>query len=107
MTSDRYRELRLDSTMRGWIIGFGVVACGFFWRTSGGGILQMLLTGLGLQALLFLVKRAVGAYERRIGAEGELAPLAVYVFELLVDAGTVLLFALATFRGIMGPLNAI
>jgi hypothetical protein len=64
-----------------------------------------LLTGLGLQALLFLVQRVVAAYERRIGAEGELAPLTVYLFELLVDGGTVLLFALATFRGIMGPLN--
>jgi hypothetical protein len=64
-------------------------------------VLYMFLTGLGLQALLLLVRAAVGRYERAQGLEGQLSPLAIFLFELFVDAATVFLFALATYQGIL------
>jgi len=56
--------------------------------------------GVALQAALLLIRMVVTRYERSRGLEGLLSPLAIYLFELLVDAVTVALFAIATFRGI-------
>ena len=64
-------------------------------------VLYMLLTGLALQALLILVRTVTTRYERTLGLEGYLTPLAIYLFELMVDAVTVFLFAWATYRGLL------
>jgi hypothetical protein len=54
-----------------------------------------------LQAILFFVHTFTSRYERSVGLEGYLSPLVIYIFELVVDAGTVFLFAWATYRGLL------
>jgi len=51
----------------------------------------------------WLVRR----YERAHGMEGQLAPQARHVLQLLADGVSVLLFALAVFGGVVGAANTI
>ena len=106
-----FRSLRISSALRGGIIAYGIAAFALFVprispvppdgaSSPARDLAYMLGVGLGLQAVLFLVRRLVARHERRSGIEGRLVPQADYIFELIVDAVTVLLFALATFRGI-------
>ncbi len=107
--------MRVTTRVRSAIIGYGIAAYGFLLYSMGarpaseaagetesplGALLRMVVIGLALQGLLLLVRWLVGRYERRHGLEGQVLPVAYYVFELCADAVTVLLFAIATFRGI-------
>lgn len=106
-----YERLRLHGAIRGAIIAYGIGVFTFFFSrpmvsaespaiSPAAGIFQMLLVGVGLQLLVLVVRRLAASYERVPGREGYLSPLAVFLFELLVDGVTVLLFAVATLRGI-------
>jgi hypothetical protein len=99
-------ELRLNGAVRSAIIVYGIAAYAFLFPRADSpsvatGALQMLLAGIALQVLFLLVRGLVSRYERAHGLEGQIAPTALYIFELLVDGVTVLLFALATLQGIL------
>jgi hypothetical protein len=49
---------------------------------------------------LFLIRRLITRYDHARGHDGQTASVVMYSCELLVDGITVLLFAVATFRGI-------
>lgn len=86
------RELRISSTVRGVVIG-GFMAC-YAWlrRDPGATLTASLLIAAGLQLAVILLRRFVPPY---------LLPQALHLFELLVDAATVLLFALGVFGAIL------
>jgi hypothetical protein len=74
------------------LIGFGVLAFTFFppGRT-------LLLWGVGVQIAVILARKLI---ERQV-RDPAIATQALTVVELLGDGATVLLFALATFGGIL------
>lgn len=103
-----YERLRLSGTIRSAVIAYGIGAFTLLLARDDGPtagaprqVLYMVLTGLGLQALLLVVRTLTARYERAAGLEVQLSPLAVYLFELIADGVTVFLFALATYRGIL------
>jgi hypothetical protein len=109
-----YEHLRLQGSIRTVIIGYGVAGLGLLLFRHGPlpaatpvprQVLYILLTGLALQALLFMVRTVTARYERATGLEGYLSPLVLYIFELIVDAVTVFLFAWATYRGLLAFAN--
>jgi hypothetical protein len=107
-----YERLRRHGAIRSALIAYGIAAFVYFFPRShtnadgepvlvaATGALQMLLVGLALQIVSLAIRKIVTRYERKHGMEGFLSPLALFIFELVVDAVTVLLFALATFRGL-------
>lgn len=93
------RQLRLGSAARGIIIG---ALMAFYYLVthqagvtpqSGVTLTLTLLVAAALQVALLLLRRFVPGY---------LQAQVVHLFELLVDAATVLLFALGVFGGILG-----
>ena len=105
-----YESLRLQGAIRVTIIGYGIAGLSLLlFRHGPAGaetslprqVLYMLLIGLALQGLLFVVRLLTSRYERAVGLEGYLSPLVVYIFELVVDAVTVFLFAWATYMGLL------
>jgi hypothetical protein len=105
-----YESLRLQGSIRVMIIGYGVAGLSLLLFRQGPAaaegslsrsVLYTLLTGLALQALLFIVRTVTARYERALGLDGYFSPLAIYLFELIVDAVTVFLFAWATYRGLL------
>jgi hypothetical protein len=62
---------------------------------------------VGLQVLVLGGNWLVRRYERAHGMEGQIAPDARHVLQLLADGVSVLLFALAVFGGIVGAANDI
>lgn len=108
-THSPYEKLRVSGTIRSAIIAYGIGAMTLLLARSGGSdsvataprqLLYMVLGGLGLQVLLLLLRKLTARYKRAAGLEGQLSPLAVFLFELIADGVTVFLFALATYRGI-------
>lgn len=97
-SSGLYERLRLHGALRGAIIGYGIGAYALFFPTPAA---PSLLVGIGLQVLVLAVRKFLAS---RDPAEGPPAAT-MFFFELVVDAITVLLFALATFRGIGQSLN--
>jgi hypothetical protein len=107
-----YERMRRHGAIRSALIAYGIAAFVYFFPrphtnadgepvlVAATGALQMLLLGLALQIVSFAIRKIVTRYERKHGIEGFLSPLALFIFELVVDAVTVLLFALATFRGV-------
>lgn len=107
-----YERMRQHGAIRSALIAYGIAAFVYFFPrpqtnadgepvlVAATGALQMLLVGLALQIVSFAIRKIVTRYERKHGIEGFLSPLALFIFELVVDAVTVLLFALATFRGL-------
>jgi hypothetical protein len=98
------------AVVRGALIAYGVA---FFWwyfsralpADAGGrewapGGVYMMAIGLALQLLGFAAQWFVRRYEREHGMHDMLAPQVAAVVQLLIDAATVLLFAIATFRSI-------
>jgi hypothetical protein len=104
-----YESLRLQGSVRAAIIGYGVAGLTLLLARGGLApgvsaprqVFYMLVAGLALQAVLFVIRRLTAQYERSVGLEGYLSPLVVYIFELIVDAVTVFLFAWATYRGLL------
>ena len=107
----RFEALRLGSAVRGAIIVYGVALASFLaaqvgvseaapGRASGGGLLPMVLLSVVLQGGVLVLRWATRRYERAHDLEGRVTPLAMLLFELVVDGVTVALFAIGTFRGI-------
>lgn len=84
--------MRLSSTVRGLVIGGLVLFYGYVTRQPGATLAMTLLIAAGLQVALLVLRRVVPR---------EQLPMAMYIFELLIDAATVLLFALGVFGGIL------
>jgi hypothetical protein len=86
------RELRLGSAVRGLIIGGLVAIYAWVFDNPGASFAVALLVAAGLQLVVLLLRKVVPTF---------LIPQALHVFELIVDAATVLLFALGVFGGIL------
>jgi hypothetical protein len=85
------RQMRLSSAVRGSIIGILLIAYGLVFRRVGASLTECLLVAAALQFIALLLRKFVPR---------SMLPQAMYVFELLVDGATVLLFALGVFGGI-------
>ena len=85
------RDERLGSLTRGVFIGVLMVGYGWFGRQPQASFTEMFVVGALLQTLIIVVRRFVPA---------ESQALAQYVFELVADGATVLMFALGVFGGI-------
>jgi hypothetical protein len=85
------REMRLGSISRGIIIA--VLIGGYAWvsKQPAASLTATFLVAAGLQLAVLAIRRFV-AHERQ--------PLALFIFELIADGATVLLFALGVFGGI-------
>ncbi len=86
------RAQRLNDGSRGVIIGVMIAAYAYVMNQPGASMTSTLLVAAGLQLIVIVIRRVVGA---------EAQPIVMYVFELLVDAVTVLLFALGVFGGLI------
>ena len=107
-----YERMRAAGAIRSALIAYGIGAFVYFFPrphpgiegepslTTTPGIVQTILVGLVLQTLAIAIRKIAARYERSRGLDGVVSPLALYVFDIVVDAVTVLLFAIATFRGI-------
>jgi hypothetical protein len=104
------RSLTMLGRVRGILIAYGVAAFTWFFSQripqptpdASPGALSPIAIGLLVQILLFVARIAVKRYERENAMDGELYPRAMYIIELLADGVTVLLFAVGTFRAILG-----
>jgi hypothetical protein len=103
-------SLSIAGTVRGFIVAYGIGAYALIQHLVAGARreiipfgenpLNLILIGFGLQAVRWVVLRAVGRYEKTHELEGALAPTVMVGIDLIIDGVTVLLFALATFRSI-------
>jgi hypothetical protein len=101
LAEDEVRRLRLSGPFRSALIAYGIAAFAFIVPQSSGGSRTMLIVGLVVQAIV-LVARALA---KRL--DGETAAAAIAIVELIADGVTVLLFALATYLGILGYAAAV
>jgi hypothetical protein len=90
--SQAERELRLGSAARGVIIGALMAFYYYVTHQAGATLTVTLLVAAALQVAVLLLRRFVPGY---------LQAQVIHLFELLVDAATVLLFALGVFGGIL------
>ena len=86
------RVPRLGDGSRSLIIGVMVAAYAYVMNQPGASLTSTLLVAAGLQLMLIVIRRVVAV---------EAQPFVIYLFELFVDAATVLLFALGVFGGII------
>lgn len=104
-------KLSVAGTVRGLIIAYGIGAFALISRNLGTGSqrdtvsfgespLNLILIGLGVQVLRWAVMRAVARYEKTHDVEGVFSPTVMQGVDLVIDGVTVLLIAVATFRGI-------
>jgi hypothetical protein len=91
VNEDTPRNLRIDSRVRGVVITALIAGYGWLFRQPQGSFAEGLLLAAVLQVAIILLRRWVPA---------ENQPVALYVFELLADGATVLMFALGVFGGI-------
>ena len=114
MLSPRSAEkLSVAGTVRGLIIAYGIGAYALISRnfdpssqrdtvSFGESSLNLILIGLSVQAVRWVVMQAVARYEKTHDVEGVFSPTVMYGVDLVIDGVTVLLFAVATLRGISG-----
>jgi hypothetical protein len=114
MLSSRSTEkLSVVGTVRGVIIAYGIGAYILISRnlglssqrdtaSFGESPLSLILIGLGVQAVRWVVMQVVVRYEKTHDVEGVFSPTVMYGVDLVIDGVTVLLFAVATLRGISG-----
>ncbi len=106
-------KLSIASAFRGLIIAYGIGAYALISRnlgtnpqrdtvSFGEAPLGLILIGLGVQAVRWALMRAVARYEKTHDAEGVFSPTVMVGVDLVIDGVTVLLFAVATLRGISG-----
>lgn len=88
---------RLGDGVRGTIIGVMIAAYAYVMNQPGASLTASLLAAAGLQLVVIVLRRVVPP---------ESLPSVMYVFELLVDAVTVLLFALGVFGGLIRMADA-
>ena len=84
-------ERRFSSGGRGVVIAVMIAFYGWFMHAPAGSGSVSLLAAAGLQLLVIALRRFVPA---------DRLPQALYVFEVVADGVTVLLFALGVFDGI-------
>jgi hypothetical protein len=84
-------ERRFSTGGRGVAIAAMIAFYGWFMREPAGSWSASLLAGAGVQLLVIVLRRLVPA---------DRLPQAMYVFEMIADGVTVLLFALGVFGGI-------
>ena len=86
-----------SGVLRGALIGYGIAAFTYFYGKSlpSGWVLVMFGAGVALQLILFGLRKLA------------LPPQAMQVAGLVADGITVLLFALGTFRGMAGQVEAL
>jgi hypothetical protein len=98
------------SVFRGALIAYGVAFCSWYLsrvlpadeagNAWAPGSVYMIAVGLVLQLLVLGAKWLVQRYEREHGMHGMLSSQVAAIARLLIDALTVMLFAVATFRSI-------
>lgn len=94
MSDDSSGRMRLDTRVRGVVITALIAGYGWFFKQPQGSFAEALLLAAVLQVAVILLRRWVPA---------ENQPVALYVFEMIADGLTVLLFAL----GVFGSINRI
>lgn len=87
------RELRIASWTRGIFIGVSIALYGWLLEVPGGSFRQMLVAGAAVQLLVIVLRKWVPR---------DAQPQAQYIFEMIADGVTVLMFALGVFGGILG-----
>ncbi len=105
------RALRLSGWIRGILITYGVAAFSWFFSRAlpsesseePGSAMSAFAIGLALQILLVGARLLLKRLERDPETFGQ----AMYLFELLADAVTVLLFAIGTHRAIFAAMPAL
>ena len=85
-------QMRRSSLYRGLLISLCIGGYAWVFHKPGASFTELFLVGVALQVLALLVRRFVPP---------DRLPQAMYIFELLVDGATVLLFALGVFGGIL------
>lgn len=111
-------SLSVAGAVRGFIIAYGIGAYALIQQhllagsrretvPFGENPLNLILIGFGLQAVRWVVLRVVARYERAHELDGALSPTVMYGIDLVIDGVTVLLFAVATFRGITGVATSV
>ena len=84
-------ERRFSSGGRGVVIAVMIAFYGWFMHVPAGSVSVSLLAAAGLQLLVIALRRFVPA---------DRLPQAMYIFEMIADGVTVLLFALGVLGGI-------
>ena len=92
--NDSPRDLRLSSTIRGLAIGALLVAYAWFMDAPDVSLKATFIVAAALQLAVIVIRRVVPAEE---------VPRALYIFEMIADGVTVLMFAL----GVFGAVGAI
>jgi len=91
---DSARDLRLSSTMRGVFITGLILVYSWFLKDPGVSLKVTFLIAAAFQFAVILIRRFVPADQ---------LPRAIYIFELIADGVTVLMFAI----GVFGILDSI
>jgi hypothetical protein len=108
--------LRTADVARGAVIALISLVAGYWILVPNEDAVLGSFTGRRLAYIGIAVALQVGVmagnwgvrrYERAHGMEGQIAPDARHVLQLLADGVSVLLFALAVFGGIVGAANSI
>lgn len=110
-------DLRGQDLVRGLVIGLISLVAGYWIivpvqegtaqaRMSPGSI-KLVVIGVLLQIMVMTGDWLVRRYERANGLQGQLAPTARQILQLLADGVCVLLFAMAVFGGIVGAASSI
>jgi hypothetical protein len=92
------RDLRVASWIRGGFIAALIVAYGWFVKAPQASMTGTFLVGAILQVAIVVARRFVPA---------EAMPQAQYLFEMIADGATVLMFALGVFGGIVHLADAL
>jgi hypothetical protein len=85
------RQMRLSSTVRGVIIGVMIAGYALVVRQPAASLAASLLLAVALQIAVLVLRKLVPADNH---------PTAMFVFELIADGLTILLFALGVYSGV-------
>jgi hypothetical protein len=88
------RQMRVSSRVRGVIITALIAGYGWLFNLPQTSLAELLLVSAVLQVVVILLRRWVPA---------DNFPQAMFIFELIVDGVTVLLFALGVFSSLRVP----
>jgi uncharacterized membrane protein YccC len=94
MQEETPRQMRLSSRVRGVIITALIAGYGWLFNQPQSSPAELLLVSAALQAVVILLRRWVPP---------DNFPQAMFVFEMIVDGVSVLLFALGVFGSLRVP----